>query len=63
MRKNRKSRAHPARPLSGPAPERASRPPKVVRSSVEDPLLDWPDDERQSDRWLLERIAEDLQRE
>ena len=32
------------------------------RESVEDPLEDFPDDERAQDAWLLEREGEDIQR-
>ena len=36
---------------------------RVERESVEDPLDDFSDDEVAQDRWLLERQAEDIQRD
>jgi hypothetical protein len=44
---------------AGAAPGR-QLPPRGERESVEDPLEDWSEDD---DRWVLERDAEDLQRE
>ena len=61
-RKRKKARlpAAPA-PLSGPPPEQLA-PREKTRSSVEDPLLDWPDDALEADRWLLERDGVDESR-
>ena len=38
-------------------------PVEAGRNSIEDPLQDWPDDEIDADRWLLERTAGDMQRD
>jgi len=62
-RKRRKGcKASVPAPFAGPPPEPVARRPKA-RGSVEDPLLDWPDDERESDRWILERVADDMERD
>jgi len=49
-----------AAPAAGAAQGR-QLPPRGERESVEDPLEDWQEDD--ADRWVLERDAEDLNRE
>lgn len=54
-------RATAAAPAAGAAPQGRQAPPSGRRESVEDPLEDWQEDD--ADRWVLDRDAEDLQRE
>jgi len=60
MKKGKRRKPTPPQALAAPPRERRAPPPP--RFSVEDPLGDWPDDERPADRWLLERIAQDVER-
>lgn len=53
-------RAAVAAPVAG-AVQGRQLPARGERDSIEDPLEDW--SEVDSDRWVLERDAEDLQRE
>ena len=50
-----------AAPAAGAPPQGRQIPPAGERDSVEDPLEDWEQDD--ADRWVLDRDAEDLQRE
>jgi hypothetical protein len=62
MSRRKRRKPAPSQPLAGPPPERRAPRPKP-RTSVEDPLDDWRDDEGQADRWLAERVADDVQRD
>jgi len=65
MTKRKRSKPHkapPALPLVGPPPEAVTRRTKA-RTSVKEPLLDWTEEEDGADRWLLERVANDVQRD
>lgn len=50
-----------AAPAPGAAPQGRQIPPPGGRDSVEDPLEDWQEDD--ADRWVLDREAEDLERD
>jgi len=64
-RGKRKLRRVSRRATAAPAADRAQQgrqlPPRGERDSVEDPLEDWQEDD--ADRWVLDRDAEDLQRD
>ncbi len=54
-------RATPTAPAAGAAPQARQIPRPGERESVEDPLEDWQEDD--ADRWVVDRDAEDMQRE
>ncbi len=54
-------RAPVAAPAAGGAQAGRQLPPRGERDSVEDPLEDWEQDD--ADRWVIDRDAEDLDRE
>jgi hypothetical protein len=65
-RLKRKAKKRRQRPAGGgeqglPPEGGATRAP-AARESVEDPLEDWAADDAETDRWVLEREGEDVQR-
>lgn len=61
-KRRQRRRGSPSLGQQGLVPEGRTLPPAAARESVEDPLEDWAENDADSDRWLLEREGQDVQR-